>query len=752
MLMLRKVIVIILLVLCGATAWSQDIPTKDTLVGSFSRLHLVKRNYVINDVISITDSLIVDAGATIRLGDNVTIVCMGAVVFNGAAGNAGRIRVTSRKGQAGSGLVIVAQNNYPLSINYTTFDSLVAPLVFQEGWYRPEINIQNSQFIRNVGTSSVIQVVNPTVPFSDVTPVSNFRLSQNLFAGNTAAVRFEDLQSEYLKIEVVNNSFVGNRISGYGFYSFSSNVLWGRMDKMQNRFKALIKGNSFAYNYFREIDADTLIQAGNIGVYGGSDSLAAPGNYLGADNEADARKSLFDYSTNYNSPKLSILPIEFAPSDTVPAHVYDIVNTSARGSNQAKKMKFLDNRWQLVGDTASYLTYDYNLRKGLRSFKMISNRPLVTRLMELHFIYLKDSLQLADSTILAGSYKRDETVKNNILLTLSVFTDSMFRTRPGYLLVKGLEGQQGEFVPDVVIGYQSFLKYVYSKRDQNVKGRVMSPNDSAIQKLKDPPVITTKYKKKYEIGLVAGNAIYYGTLSNPNLFSNDFNSMFGIQFRYNHKKNFSISFSYLTTTLTGSDKRSGDTAKAARGMSFTTPLTCMSFQFEYDFIDHSSYSSKYRLHPVLAFGLDNMSFNPSAEYLGKTYFLQPLGTGGQNITSTGVPGPDSVHTPYALSSLGAPVTFQLRYYLNQKTIFSVFATYHLAFTNYLDDVGPDPYPDQAAVRKAAADKGLDAASQEAAAYFSNPTNKFVRKGQLRSGAADVSDGFFTFGFTLMRHF
>lgn len=748
MIMLRKILVFILLVLCGATAWSQDIPTKDTLVGSFAKLHLVKRNYVINDVISITDSLIVDPGATIRLGDNVTVVCMGAVMFNGAPGNAGRIRVTSRKGQTGSGLVIVAQNNYPMFINNTTFDSLVAPIVFQEGWFRPDVTIQNSQFIRNVGTSSVIQVVNPTVFFSDVTPVSNFRVSQNLFAGNTAAVRFEDLQSEYLKIEVVNNSFVGNRISGYGFYSFSSNVLWGRMDKMQNRFKALIKGNSFVYNYFREIDADTLIQASNIGVFGTGDSLAALGNYLGADNEADVRKTLFDYSTNYNSPKLSILPIEYAPSDTVPAHVYDIVNTSGRGSTAKQKMKFLDNKWQMVGDSASYLTYDYNLRKGLRSFKMVSNRPLVTRLMELHFIYLKDSLQLGDTTILAASYKRDETVKNNIILTLSVFTDSMFRTRPGYLVVRGLEGQQGEFVPDVLIGYQSFLKYVYSKRDQNVRGKVMSPNDSSIQKLKEPPVITMKYKKKYEIGLVAGNAIYYGTLSNPSLFSNDFNSIFGIQLRYNHKKNFSISFSYLTTTLTGADKRSGDTAKAARGFAFSTPVTCMSFQFEYDFLDHSYYSSKYRLHPVLGFGIDNIGFKPTGEYLGKTYELQPLGTGGQNIPSTGLPGADSVHTPYALSSLGAPVTFMLRYYLNQKTIFSLFATYHLAFTNYLDDVGPDPYPDQAKVRASVADPTM----AEAAAYFSNPTNRFVRKGQLRSGAADVSDGFFTFGFTLMRHF
>jgi hypothetical protein len=70
----------------------------------------------------------------------------------------------------------------------------------------------------------------------------------------------------------------------------------------------------------------------------------------------------------------------------------------------------------------------------------------------------------------------------------------------------------------------------------------------------------------------------------------------------------------------------------------------------------------------------------------------------------------------------------------------------LAFTNYLDDVGPDAYPDPIRIGQANPD------NPARAQYFANPTNRFTKPGQLRSGAADVSDGFFTFGFTLMHHF
>jgi hypothetical protein len=290
---------------------------------------------------------------------------------------------------------------------------------------------------------------------------------------------------------------------------------------------------------------------------------------------------------------------------------------------------------------------------------------------------------------------------------------------------------------------------MFSKRAQYGIGRGggkgggagQSEFDTTMRRRNKPPVIVSEYKKKYEVGILAGNAIYYGTLSNQRLFSNDFNSVFGLQFRYSLKKNLSLSISILQATLTGSDLRSGDTSKVSRGMSFKTDTKTLSIQFEYDFFNNRIYASNMKFRPSIGFGVDYIMFTPMGEYLGEWYPLQPMGTGGQKITT----GPIQP-TPYATSTLGAPVTAQLRYYVNKKTIFSFFATYHLAFTNYLDDVGPDPYPNPIDVGLAYPD------NPEAAKYFANPTNRFVKNGQLRSGAADVSDGFFTFGFTLAHHF
>jgi hypothetical protein len=313
--------------------------------------------------------------------------------------------------------------------------------------------------------------------------------------------------------------------------------------------------------------------------------------------------------------------------------------------------------------------------------------------------------------------------------------------------VRGLEGEQGEFVPDVYIGLETFLKSMFNRRERLGIGRgggkgTGAEMDSAFRKRAKPPVIVSEYKKKYEIGIVAGNAIYYGTLSNSKLFANDFNSVFGLQLRYSLKKNLSISASYLMATLTGSDLRSGDTSKISRGMSFRTKTSTVSIMFEYDFFNNRVYSSNQRFRPSIGFGFDYIMFTPEGQYLGEWHPLQPIGTGGQTIAPPGGTAPGV----YATSTLGAPVGAQLRYYVNKKTIFSFFATYHLAFTNYLDDVGPDPYPDRIAIGAANPDNPVRAQ------YFANPTNRVVKPGQLRSGAADVSDGFFTFGFTLAHHF
>jgi hypothetical protein len=736
-----KKIIIGLLLLC----FIQRGFAQDTLSGNYGSLTLAKKTYYVNDVVAISDEFVAEAGATIRIGNGASIICLGSVRFSGTPTD--RIRVTSTKGQTGNGLVIQDSKNSEISFQFTTFDSLSLPILLSDSWFRTRAFMRNCQFINNVGSQAVVQVMNPQIPFSDNPPKSSIEITQCLFAGNNAPLRFEDLRSDYLRITVSGNTFSGNKISGYAQYTYSNNVLFGKMDLVQTNYSANISGNSFSFNYMRELDADTIVQQAHMGIYGNGDSLLVPNNYWGDYEEAEIRKHIFDYKSNYTSPKLSIQPFLQAPSDTVPPHIFGVINAGGGRMLNKQAMKFINDRWQLVGDSSNPVTNGFNLRQGLRAVQLISNRPVVARNMSVHFVYAKDSLSTADSVISPGAYKKDIATKNTLQLNFTLPVDTLFKSKPGYIIVRGLEGEQGEFVPDVYIGYETFLKFMFSRRVQLGIGRGGGKGtgmemDSAFRKKAKPPVIVSEYKKKYEIGIVAGNAIYYGTLSNSNLFANDFNSAFGLQLRYSLKKNLSISVSYLMATLTGSDLRSGDTAKFSRGMSFRTKTSTVSVMFEYDFFNNRVYSSNQRFRPSIGFGFDYIMFTPEGQYLGEWYPLQPIGTGGQTIAPPGGTAPG----PYATSTLGAPIGAQLRYYINKKTIFSFFATYHLAFTNYLDDVGPDPYPDRIAIGAANPD------NPARAQYFANPTNRLVKPGQLRSGAADVSDGFFTFGFTLAHHF
>jgi hypothetical protein len=60
-------------------------------------------------------------------------------------------------------------------------------------------------------------------------------------------------------------------------------------------------------------------------------------------------------------------------------------------------------------------------------------------------------------------------------------------------------------------------------------------------------------------------------------------------------------------------------------------------------------------------------------------------------------------------------------------------------SDYLDDVGPDPYPNAADLLSKTK---TDAA---AAVFFSNPTSRAVTKGQLRNSPTKPSDGWVNFG-------
>ena len=66
-------------------------------------------------------------------------------------------------------------------------------------------------------------------------------------------------------------------------------------------------------------------------------------------------------------------------------------------------------------------------------------------------------------------------------------------------------------------------------------------------------------------------------------------------------------------------------------------------------------------------------------------------------------------------------------------------SYHKSLSDYLDDVGPDTYPDVAKLLAKSPTNG------DAAVYFSNPTSRSVSPGQVRASPTNPSDKYINFG-------
>jgi hypothetical protein len=248
--------------------------------------------------------------------------------------------------------------------------------------------------------------------------------------------------------------------------------------------------------------------------------------------------------------------------------------------------------------------------------------------------------------------------------------------------------------------------------------------------------IEAPLKSKLEVGLLSGGAIFTGTISNKNLLSNDINLYNALQLNYTIYSNLSASLTIASFKLSNSDYLSNNNDQIARGMKFSTSMLSISPSVQYDFVDNRLYSKARRIRPSIGFGLDIATFNPTGVYKGKAYNLQPLGTGGQFIDSAG--------KPYSLMALGYFFHFKVKYQLSRFNSVGIHFAFHKSMSDYLDDVGPDPYPNALTLLEKTK---TDAA---AAVYFSNPTSRAVTKGQLRNNPTKPSDGWVNFGIFFSR--
>jgi len=684
---------------------------QDTLAGNYPLLTIKSGNHIIKSVVTIKGRLDIEAGAKIELIEAGVIVCEGALNMKGELNN--KIEIFGKSNIEGVGIVIKdldSNMNSSIDIRYVTFKNLQLPLFFDFGWKRAGVNISDNYFINNIGKVSIIQVLNPPFNFNIDSSYIDFKVKNNVFTGNNAALYFEDLKSDHVNYEISNNTIVGNNVYGFKNYNISTNVLYGRVDQLFSRFNPKIERNSFAFNYLVDNITDTIVHLANFGVYGTDKTIDFKNNYLGSTNKALIQKSIYDQTLNYNAPKVEFEPFLSTPSENNPSHVYEINN--------------LDN---------SYLSDTIIIKDPLKGLVLKSNTSLNFSKAKFGYTYFKDdsSLKIVDTTVTYDVQPNGNSTK--LTITKNVNTSKKI----GYYNIGDIIDPKGGYVPEVKAGYIAYLNDL--RRRKLIAELLKDKKKEDSLKMPPPPADSIKnqfqkieapLKSRLEFGIYSGLAIFNGTISQSSLFSNDKNLFNGFNINYTIFSNLSASMTIASFKLSNSDANSNNNEQQARGMSFSTSMLGVSTSINYDFVDNRLYTKARKIRPSIGVGLDVNSFSPSGIYNGVEYKLQPLGTGGQLI--------DSTKKAYSSLALGYFFNFKIKYQINRFNSIGLQMSIHKSLSDYLDDVGPDLYP--------SIDKIVNSKveNKDAAIYFSNPTSRnFV--GQYRNSPNNAKDGYINFG-------
>lgn len=210
-------------------------------------------------------------------------------------------------------------------------------------------------------------------------------------------------------------------------------------------------------------------------------------------------------------------------------------------------------------------------------------------------------------------------------------------------------------------------------------------------------------QRVYKLGGNIGMMTYQGDIDDGLLGFKSPNPGVGIQGVYQFHPNIAIRGEVNLGRVSNNDKNapSGSNSKD-RNLSFRSNIFELSFHGVYELFGkatayrdgsaHYYYFHRPKFTPYLFLGVGLFKMNPQANYQGKWYNLQPLGTEGQYLSAGNNP------EPYALYQITFPMGIGVRYRLNDKFDLYYEFGYRKTFTDYLDDVS-SYYPDSAMMRR-----------------------------------------------------
>lgn len=227
-------------------------------------------------------------------------------------------------------------------------------------------------------------------------------------------------------------------------------------------------------------------------------------------------------------------------------------------------------------------------------------------------------------------------------------------------------------------------------------------------------VAADAYSQFHEFGIGGGITNYFGSLNTEASFKYLRPSVGAF-----YRRNLKYRGAWRTSLNWGEAAFNDDAIKDAwnqqRNISFRTQIFEASTMIEFNFLKYDKESKKHWFTPYIATGLALFFFNPQGEYEGKWYYLQPLGTEGQNDPSySGV-------QKYKLYSFAIPFVGGIKFSVARFWNIGVEGGLRQTFTKYLDDTS-GKYPSYV---------DLPGGSTALAAYFAYKGNEAVGPGFQR---------------------
>ena len=191
----------------------------------------------------------------------------------------------------------------------------------------------------------------------------------------------------------------------------------------------------------------------------------------------------------------------------------------------------------------------------------------------------------------------------------------------------------------------------------------------------------------FEIGATVGGSNYLGDLTPSSFYTSlgETNLSFGAFIRYNilgwAAIRGGVNYGKIAATDANANKGSH---RVARNLSFRSDIFEVALTVEVNLLRYEAYNLRRPFSPYLFGGIAVFQFNPTTQYNGKWYDLQPLGTEGQ-----GLPG---YQNKYSLTQFSIPLGFGIKFTMNDKYNFGFEFGMRKTFTDYLDDVSRY-YPD-----------------------------------------------------------